>query len=104
MEEPLKILLLKYRRMKGYSQIKFAEMLGVKQAMISQYENGKRKPTRKRLRKIAELLEVDFVEFNEHECELISEVVENAEKMSDDELFELRQFSNFIIWKRDNQI
>ncbi len=64
------------------------------------YERGKRKPTSKNLRKIANVLGEEVAVFNVYENLLISQIIENTESMTDEELKELRQFSDFINWKR----
>ena len=50
------------RQQKKISQQKLGDMLGVSQAMIAQYENGKRNPKLETIRKIAGALEVPFDE------------------------------------------
>ena len=50
------------RQQKKISQQKLGNMLGVSQAMIAQYENGKRNPKLETIRKIANALEVPFDE------------------------------------------
>ena len=50
------------RVLKGLNQEELANILGVKQASISQFERGERIPTPGRLKKIAEALDVSIQE------------------------------------------
>jgi len=100
MEESIGLKILKYRRLKSIDQKTLAEQCGICQAMISNYERGKRKPSSKNLRKIAKVLGEEVAVFNVYENLLISQIIENTESMSDEELKELKEFSDFINWKR----
>lgn len=65
----------KIRKEKALSQKYLANKLGITPVMISQYENGKRKPKFETLRKIADVLEVDVMEFMQEQ-----QVIETALK------------------------
>ena len=55
------------RKGKKISQEKLASILGVSQAMIAQYENGKRNPKIETLQKIAKALDMHLFEFMDDE-------------------------------------
>lgn len=99
-EEPIGLKILKLRRIKGMDQNELAEKCGLDQSAISMYERGKRKPTKSNLRKLASVLGEDVSVFNVCENLLISQIIENTDSMTDDELRELKEFSAFILWKR----
>lgn len=50
------------RAQKGWSQVQLASEMGLKQASISQFENGSRQPTPALARKFAAVLDVPLVE------------------------------------------
>ena len=52
--------LKEYRELRGFSQTKLAEMLGLSRSLISMYENGERKPSFESLEAIADILNVSF--------------------------------------------
>ena len=54
------------RKIKKISQQELGNMLGVSQAMIAQYENGKRIPKIETLIKIAEALDCEVSDINEN--------------------------------------
>ncbi len=54
------------RKLKKISQQELGNMLGVSQAMIAQYENGKRIPKIETLIKIAEALECEVSDIDEN--------------------------------------
>lgn len=101
MEESIGLKILKHRRLKGIDQNELAEKCGLDQSAISMYERGKRKPTKSNLRKIANVLGEDVSVFNIDDNSLISQIIENTDSMTDDELRELKEFSAYIIWKRN---
>lgn len=55
----------KYRIEMGLSQKELGEKLGVSQAMIAQYENGKRKPKLETQREIAYAIGIPLSKLNE---------------------------------------
>ena len=54
--------LQKKRKEKGLSQEAVAELLGIKQNTLSQYENGKREPKLVVLKKMSEIMECTIEE------------------------------------------
>ena len=63
----------KYRNKIGLSQKMLGERLGVSQAMVAQYENGKRIPKRDTLHKIADALKIPdiaLLESNKNDFDL----------------------------------
>lgn len=52
--------LKKRRKALGFTQVKFAELIGVRQTTLSQYENGDCFPRRDKLDKIASVLRCDI--------------------------------------------
>ena len=53
----VKISIRKLRRDKGLSQFELAELLGINQSAVAQWETGKTAPNFKRLKKLAEILD-----------------------------------------------
>lgn len=51
------------RTNKGMSQAELADMVGLKQTTISQYENGSRKPPLSMAKKLSEVLNVSLDDF-----------------------------------------
>jgi DNA-binding XRE family transcriptional regulator len=49
-----------YRKYRGLTQKELAEIIGVQQAAIAQFESGKRDPSVKQLKKIATALDVEM--------------------------------------------
>ena len=56
----MKTLLKNAREQKGLKTREVAQLLGIDQALISKFESGTRKPTRKQVIKLASLLEIDL--------------------------------------------
>ena len=48
-----------FRKLKGYTQISFAEALEISVSVLGEIERGNRKPTNQILDAVSELLEVD---------------------------------------------
>ena len=57
--------LIKFRERKGLSQSKIAKEIGVSQQMYNYIENGKRNPSPKLAKKIADVLNFSWTEFYE---------------------------------------
>ncbi|SHN37358.1 helix-turn-helix domain-containing protein [Gracilibacillus kekensis] len=60
-----------FRKLKGYTQIQFADELGVSVSHLGDIERGKRKPTQENLEEIADCLQISVEELqpninNEH--------------------------------------
>ena len=53
------------RMKKGMSQNQLADIVGVDHALISQYENGRRRPSIKTAKKIADVLGIYWADFYE---------------------------------------
>lgn len=53
----------KYRKRKGLNQTELANLIGLDRSAISNFENGKREPTYSMILKLAEVLNVDLIEF-----------------------------------------
>ena len=51
------------RESKGISQTQLANLVGLKQTTISQYENGSRKPNLNKAKKIADALNISLDDF-----------------------------------------
>lgn len=51
-----------HRKLKGMTQKELAEAVGIKQVNISQYENGTKNPKLERLKKIANVLGVSYLD------------------------------------------
>nr|DAZ26614.1 MAG TPA: Helix-turn-helix XRE-family like protein [Caudoviricetes sp.] len=57
--------LIKFRERKGLSQSKIAKEIGVSQQMYNYIENGKRNPSPKLAKKIADVLNFSWTKFYE---------------------------------------
>lgn len=51
-----------YRKLKGYTQQKFAEKMGISVALLGSVERGMKEPTDKLLEQMGELLGIDVKE------------------------------------------
>lgn len=56
----MKNLLKNAREQKGIKTRELAQMMQIDQALISKFENGTRKPTREQVKKLAQVLSIDF--------------------------------------------
>ena len=59
--------LIAYRKAKGLSQIDVADATGVTQMMISNIENGKRRPSPKLARSLARIFNFEWTRFYEED-------------------------------------
>ena len=66
----------KYRKNRGLSQKELGEKMNVSQAMIAQYENGKRIPKLETINNLAEALGID--PFSLYSFEMSTEILENS--------------------------
>lgn len=57
----------KYRKQKGYTQLKLSIMAGVSKDFITAIESGKRTPSIKRLEMIAKALKIEVYKFFKEE-------------------------------------
>ena len=53
-------LLKNAREQKNLKTRELAQLIGIDQALISKFENGSRKPTKEQVKKLAEVLEIDY--------------------------------------------
>jgi len=61
--EKLLMLLKEVRQKRGIRQVELAEQLGVPQSFVSKYESGGRQLDILELRRICQVLEIDFDDF-----------------------------------------
>ena len=61
--EKLLMLLKEVRQKRGVRQVELAEQLGVPQSFVSKYESGGRQLDILELRRICQVLEIDFDDF-----------------------------------------
>ena len=61
--ENLLVLLKELRRERGIRQVELAEQLGVPQSFVSKYESGERQLDILELRRICQVLGIDFDDF-----------------------------------------
>ncbi|HLA55079.1 MAG TPA: helix-turn-helix transcriptional regulator [Flavobacterium sp.] len=59
----MKNLLRNAREAKGFKTRELAQMSGIDQALISKFESGTRTPTKAQVKKLSELLDIDFEPF-----------------------------------------
>lgn len=64
---------------RGYTQKQLADIMGVSQAMITQYETKKRTPKLKTAQRFAHILKIDFTALYDDSEPLTEEAVYNAE-------------------------
>ena len=53
-------LLKNAREQKDLKTRELAQLIGIDQALISKFENGSRKPTKEQVKKLSEVLEIDY--------------------------------------------
>jgi len=53
-------LLKNARKQKNLKTRELAQLIGIDQALISKFENGSRKPTKEQIKKLAEILEINY--------------------------------------------
>jgi transcriptional regulator with XRE-family HTH domain len=80
------------RKIKGISQIKLAEMIGVSYQQVQKYEKGTNRISVDRLKQIAKALDVPINEFFSLEKLVVSENPTAYGKMTDDEQLLLHLF------------
>ena len=51
-----------YRKLKGYTQVEFADALGISLSIVGEVERGKRKPSEMFLERTVETLQIPIVE------------------------------------------
>lgn len=56
----MKILLKNAREQKNLKTRELAQLIGIDQALISKFENGSRKPTKEQIKKLSEVLAIDY--------------------------------------------
>jgi Fic family protein/DNA-binding Xre family transcriptional regulator len=56
----MKALLKNAREQKNLKTRELAQLIGIDQALISKFESGTRKPTKEQIKKLAEVLEIDY--------------------------------------------
>ena len=56
----MKTLLKNAREEKGLKTREVAQLLSIDQALISKFESGTRKPTKEQIKKLSEILEIDY--------------------------------------------
>ncbi len=66
------------RKQHDISQLKVAQALNVKQATVSQYENGKREPSVDAIKKLKFLFDCSYEEIIESILESKKETIENG--------------------------
>lgn len=71
--------LKKVRHKRGYTQKQLADIMGVSQAMITQYETNKRSPKLKTVQHFAHVLKVDFTAFYDESTPLTKDDMYRAE-------------------------
>lgn len=95
--------LKKARVLKGLNQEELANILGIKQASISQFERGDRVPTPKNLKKIAEALEVSIDELTGDESGVIgqTQLMRKIKGLSPNSLETLSEMADFLRSKEE---
>ena len=98
MEDSFSENLRKARILKGLKQEELANILGVTQASISQYERGDRIPIDRNLRKICEALDVSLEELTgDDSCEVgQTKLMRKAKGLSSKSLAHLSQVAEFL--------
>ncbi|WP_339889050.1 Fic family protein [uncultured Flavobacterium sp.] len=56
----MNVLLKNAREQKNLKTRELAQLIGIDQALISKFENGSRKPTKEQVKKLSEVLEIDY--------------------------------------------
>lgn len=56
----MNVLLKNARKQKNLKTRELAQLIGIDQALISKFENGSRKPTKEQIKKLSEVLEIDY--------------------------------------------
>lgn len=51
-----------YRKLKGYTQVEFADALGISLSIVGEVERGERKPSKVFLERTVETLQIPLVE------------------------------------------
>jgi transcriptional regulator with XRE-family HTH domain len=92
----------KLRHLKGISQEKVAEILGVSQAAISQFEKNERKPTQENINRIAALFGVSEADLQDPSDHLRAILKADIEGLSPDDLQIVHTFLEFIAFRRNS--
>jgi len=88
----------KARIKKRMKQEEVAEIIGVHQAAISQYERGARNPTPNNLNRICDVLEINASDVMEK-----IDIKNKTKNLSSYEMREVFRFIDFLIWKRSRR-
>ena len=88
----------KARIKKRMKQEEVAEIIGVHQTAISQYERGARNPTLKKLNRICDVLEINASDVMEK-----IDIKNKTKNLSSYEMREVFRFIDFLIWKRSRR-
>lgn len=72
-----------FRLKSGYTQQELADKVGITKAAISKYEKGQRQPRLEMLKKIAEVLGVNWTDLVSEEQREIEEAIQDEEAVSD---------------------
>lgn len=97
-------LIKEFRKARGISQMKLAEMVGVSYQQIQKYEKGVSKITIERLEQISRALDTPINLFFQPEKEVVSETPAIYGKMTDDEQLLLQLFRKIKNEKSKNAI
>jgi transcriptional regulator with XRE-family HTH domain len=91
------------RVLKGLNQEELANILGVKQASISQFERGDRIPTPKNLKKIAESLDVSIEELTGDKAGVVgqTQLMRKIKGLSPNSLETLGEMADFLRSKEE---
>lgn len=94
------------RKSKNISQEKLGYKLGVSQAMIAQYENGKRNPKRETLIKIAEALDATILDFLDNELYdvVVSTDAEHEEELIEQKINEIINSSTYSNKEKEREL
>ena len=101
-EKEFREILTEYRKKNGYTQNKFAQVLGIDQSGYSKFENGKMQFSAKRMLDIAEKLDLknkiinplNFAEFKKQAVKLLRIPVLDGYPQNEKELKEYEQRAN----------
>ena len=101
-EKEFREILMEYRKKNGYTQDKFAQVLGIDQSGYSKFENGKMQFSAKRMLDIAEKLDLknkiinplNFAEFKKQAVKLLRIPILNGYPQNEKELEEYEQKAN----------
>ncbi|MFV1977166.1 MAG: helix-turn-helix domain-containing protein [Candidatus Scalindua sp.] len=103
-DKKIEQLIKEFRKAKGMSQMKLAEIVGVSYQQIQKYEKGVNKISIKRLEQISKALDAPINLFFQSDKEVVSETPAIYGKITDDEQLLLQLFRKIKNKKSRNAI